>query len=509
MNGPAVLANDLVRDGESQAGARPDLLGRKHGIEDVRQGLARHSRARVSHFHGYLAWVTVGRRSQPDTKLPSPGHGVRAVIDQVQENLVQVAGIAVNLRTAFGQIHLHADLAQIQDRRGKQEGVFQHAPQVQPLQAQLVLARPREQLLHRAHNVFHLLSDNLEAVGGGFVIARAPRQQLHVPKDGIEGCADFVRQAGGELPGHRQALRARQRLLGLEKLFVDALQLLVPLCQFHRSFFHLAAQFGIEILQAPQHAVQVGGEQSNLIPTPQRGAHVKLPALRRLHDTDHFLNRPPHRAQEEKMDHEENESQAGQHQQSVLPYQSPRHHAGLRFGNLQVQATHRHTLVANGQAHDPELTVWGLDRQLVVIGSLKFVVGVDVRNVIQLEVRHLWLRRSFQLMHRFVEVYVSLSHARQVAQQLAEGYLEALGALQHVFIYQLVCRSPCLSQYLAVDFLLHQLPGEEHRNQGGNGRDRNDGNGNNDDNLSLQAKTRTFHDTTSSHSNIQCGKKEH
>ncbi len=80
-----------------------------------------------------------------------------------------------------------------------------------------------------------------------------------------------MREAGGELTGYGKTLRTRQVFLCLEQLLVDAPQLVVASSDFARCFFNLLPHLLAKEFDAPQHAVQVGGEQTNLIPALEAG----------------------------------------------------------------------------------------------------------------------------------------------------------------------------------------------------------------------------------------------
>src|SRR5207237_3330188 len=236
----------------------------------------------------------------------------------------EVSRVAVNLRAVPRQVHLHLDLPLLQSRGGNQNRFLERAAEVHGFNLQVKLARPGEQLLHGPYNIFDLVFDNLKAALRNVVKSLAAREQLHVAGNGIERRADLVGQAGGKLTGHRQALRARQVLLRLKKLLVDALEFFVAQRKLASGLLYLAGEFRAEILDAGQHEVQVLGELADLIPAGRARAQVKLPSFGSLHDADHLSYRFADAAEEEKVDHQRDQSQTGQRHQEVPQHQLSR-----------------------------------------------------------------------------------------------------------------------------------------------------------------------------------------
>src|SRR5260221_14234764 len=86
---PAVGGDDLAHDREPQAGSPAGGLRGEERVEHLAHHLGRHATPRVGHRHLH-APVELSR-AQP--KPPAFGHGVAAVRDQVQEGLLDLAGI--------------------------------------------------------------------------------------------------------------------------------------------------------------------------------------------------------------------------------------------------------------------------------------------------------------------------------------------------------------------------------------------------------------------------------
>jgi hypothetical protein len=78
-----------VRDGEAEAGALLGAAGGEEGVEDGVADLGRHPGAGVLHHHADLSCAGDG----PDGELPSVGHGLDGVDDEVGEDLAHLPGL--------------------------------------------------------------------------------------------------------------------------------------------------------------------------------------------------------------------------------------------------------------------------------------------------------------------------------------------------------------------------------------------------------------------------------
>ena len=361
--------------------------------------------ARVRHLDGHFrrARRSIGRArptvvgrvrrgiSQAQAKLAALRHRIHAVVDEIQKDLLEVSRVAVNLRAVARQVHLHLDLPLLQSRGGNQNRLLERAAEVHGFNFQVKLARPGEQLLHGPYNILDLVFDNLNAALRNVIQGFAAREQLHVAGNGIERCADLVGEAGGKLPGHRQALRARQVLLRLEELLVDALEFFVAQRELASGFLHLAGQLRAEILDAGQHEVQVLGEFADLIPAGHTRAQVELASFGSLHDADHLSHWFANAAEEENVDHQRDQAQTGQRHKEVPQHQIPGDgvQAGLR--DLEVQAADARTPLADRRRDDPVVAVGRFNRDLVVIGPLELVVVFDAAKLVEFQVLTAWI----------------------------------------------------------------------------------------------------------------------
>src|SRR5713226_346844 len=496
-DGSGMLADNLVADGKTQPRTRPDALGCKHGVEDVRKRFETHPHAGVGDLDGHLArFPVVGRRrKQADLQLASAGHRVHAVIDQVEEDLLQIAGVAIDGRTLFRPLRLDLDLPELKRGGREQDGILQDATDVEPFDAQVELARPGEQLLDGPNDIVDLVFDDLKAPLGPGIPGLAPGQQLHVARNRIEGRPNLVGQAGGQLPGHGQPFRTGQALLGLEQLFVDLPKLLVPPRQFRGRLHHLALELGIEVLDPAQHAVQVHRQLPDLIVAGDVGAEEELPAFRSLHHPDHLFHRPPDAPHEERVDHQDHDGQAGQHQHQVPEHQVPGDRVQSRLRDLEVQATNGLPLVINRRSDDPETVVRSFNRYLLVVGPLELVVVFDVGEMVEFEVLALRVCRGQQVVLGVVHEDIALLDARKVVLDLPQGLQKGLGILEGALVGQLVSRQSRLGERLAVNLFLNGQPRQPHGDVGGDANDEYHCGGNNDYNLPLEAKPGIRHRT--------------
>jgi hypothetical protein len=96
-------------------------------------------------------------------------------------------------------------------------------------------------------------------------------------------------------------------------------------------------------------------------------------------------------------------------------------------------------------------------------------------------------------MRRPVQENIRLPHPRHIVLDLLQDLLQFGGVLECVFVNQLVSGGSSLRAGLAVNLLLHQLPGQEHGDGGRNAHYGDNRNGEYNDNLGLEDKTRLSH----------------
>src|SRR3989338_369136 len=126
VDGAAVLLDDAVADGQAQAGAPAGGLGGEEGVVDLAQVLRGDADAGVADLDLDAAVVVAGA----DGELAALRHGVAGVDQQVQEDLLELAGVAADDRQGLVQLGFHFGSARAQLRLHQAQGVTQGAGQV-------------------------------------------------------------------------------------------------------------------------------------------------------------------------------------------------------------------------------------------------------------------------------------------------------------------------------------------------------------------------------------------
>src|SRR5208283_5273962 len=109
MDFAGVFLNDAVADGEAQAGAAlvsGQSLGGKEGIVDALEMLGSDAGAGVGDVGFDLAID-----DSSDAQSPAARHGVFGVQQQIEEDLLQLAGVAVYRRKLSGRIEIYQNLS--------------------------------------------------------------------------------------------------------------------------------------------------------------------------------------------------------------------------------------------------------------------------------------------------------------------------------------------------------------------------------------------------------------
>ena len=108
MDFAGVLLNDAVADREAEAGAAfvaGQGLGGEERIVDALEMLGSDAGTGVGD-KGFDVAVDQSN----DAQAPASGHGVFGVQEQVEEDLLQLAGVAVDGRKVIGKIEIDQDL---------------------------------------------------------------------------------------------------------------------------------------------------------------------------------------------------------------------------------------------------------------------------------------------------------------------------------------------------------------------------------------------------------------
>src|ERR1700683_3423570 len=103
LNRTLVLLNDSVGHCQTQTGSFAATLGSEEGVVNALDVLGGDAMASVRNIYtgtGFLAPC-------PDRKHTTPLHGIPRIEEQIQEDLLQFAGVAMHRRQAGGQIQTH------------------------------------------------------------------------------------------------------------------------------------------------------------------------------------------------------------------------------------------------------------------------------------------------------------------------------------------------------------------------------------------------------------------
>ena len=103
---PALLLDDIVRDGQPESEPLPDRLCRKEGVPDVVQMVGKDAASRILHLNDDRGAVSAGG----DLHRAGPFDGLMGVDQEVHEYLAQPCGIAGNQRQAGLQFFADLDI---------------------------------------------------------------------------------------------------------------------------------------------------------------------------------------------------------------------------------------------------------------------------------------------------------------------------------------------------------------------------------------------------------------
>src|SRR3984957_7466569 len=127
LDGSPVLLNNLLADGKPEPGSSTHAFGGKHRIEDVLERLGCDAFPAIFHLYSNsrVPALAAGhlRFRQANLHPAAPGHGVDAVVDQVQEYLLEVASVGAYAGAGARKIGAHPDLSHFQSRRSQQHNL--------------------------------------------------------------------------------------------------------------------------------------------------------------------------------------------------------------------------------------------------------------------------------------------------------------------------------------------------------------------------------------------------
>ncbi len=204
-----VRLDDPLADGEAEPGSL--LLGRVERDEDALPGLGWDPGAGVAEVDldaGVAeaglppAGELVAGERGCDAEGPAPGHGLEGVERQVEEDLLQLLGVALH-RRELGR-HLQDDVDARWDLGGEElEGPLEDVAHVSRRHARLEGAGVVEEGGHDAVQPVHLLDDDLEELPV-LPWEATGVEVLGGALDGGERVADLVGQAGRHLAQRRE-----------------------------------------------------------------------------------------------------------------------------------------------------------------------------------------------------------------------------------------------------------------------------------------------------------------
>ena len=205
---PLVLLDDAVDDGQAQAGALAEFLGGEERLEDARLHFAAHAAASVGHGQQHVAaGLDVGRqvvgvRVQDDVagldgELAAARHGVAGVDRQIDEHLVDLAGVGLDAREVRPRHDGQFDVL-VEQLAEHQLRVADLRIEVEHLGHADVAAAEGEQLRGEADGAVGSLVDLLGGAEQRVARPQARRQQLGEALDDRQQVVEVVGDAAGQ-----------------------------------------------------------------------------------------------------------------------------------------------------------------------------------------------------------------------------------------------------------------------------------------------------------------------
>ena len=192
-DGAAVLLDDSVGDGETEAGPLADVFRREERIVDAREVIRRDARSGIGHLDHRLA-----ARARHDRQPAAFRHGVTRIEEQVQEDLLQLVLDALHQRRHGRQFLAHLDAAGAKLMLEERQHVVDHRVHVDRTAVDLRRPRQIEQAVDDLRRAERLFLDLLEHLRRRIVWVGPLQQHLRVARDAGERRVDFVRDPGRE-----------------------------------------------------------------------------------------------------------------------------------------------------------------------------------------------------------------------------------------------------------------------------------------------------------------------
>ena len=137
-------------------------------------------------------------------------HGVLRVQHQVEDDLLQLAVVAVNARKLRIEVGLDANLRGLELMFQQSERVAQQFVEIDARELRAAGAREVEQAIDDLRGAEGLLRDLFEHRGEPLIVAHVLGQHLRVAGDDGQRRVDLVRDAGGQQADGGELLRLRQ-----------------------------------------------------------------------------------------------------------------------------------------------------------------------------------------------------------------------------------------------------------------------------------------------------------
>src|ERR1700678_557878 len=112
VNFAGMFLDDSIGNGKTEAGAAAIAwlgcrLGGEEGIVDALEMFGRNALTGVCNQSGNVVWVSVDQRGY--AQATSLGHGFLGIQQEIEKNLLQFAGVAMDGREFFHQVEIDAD----------------------------------------------------------------------------------------------------------------------------------------------------------------------------------------------------------------------------------------------------------------------------------------------------------------------------------------------------------------------------------------------------------------